>query len=104
MTGGGDLAVSNLTVRNAPGEGIALVVPAARLGTVRAVDVQRRSRRNRGHGVLVNDEEDPRTSRTSMAIRSSSDPDGSAASVDVTVLGCRFVGNGFSVSIATACG
>ena len=48
-------------MRNAPGEGIALVVPAARLGTVRLWMFNVEAAGNRGHGVLVNDEEDPRT-------------------------------------------
>ena len=99
VASGADLAVSNLTVRNAPGEGIALIVPASRLGTVRLVDVQRRGRGEpRPRGAASNDEEDPRTFEDAITGEAEpARPDGSAASVDVTVLGCRFVGNGFGV-------
>ena len=84
---------------------MALVVPAARLGTVRLWMFNVEAAGNRGHGVLLNDEEDPRTFEdpiTGDPIQP--DPDGSAASVEVTVLGCRFVGNGFGLSTATGCG
>jgi hypothetical protein len=98
-TGGGDLAVSGLTIRNAPGEGLAVEVPPTLGGgTVRLwlfnVDVLG----NKGHGVLVNDQEDPTTAETPEGDPLPPNPNGSAASVEVTVLSSRFVGNGFSVS------
>lgn len=64
-TGGGDLSVSGLTIRNASGEGPAVEVPPTPGGgTVRVwlfnVDVLA----NRGRGVLVNDQEDPTLAET----------------------------------------
>lgn len=98
-TGGGDLAVSGLAIRNAPGEGLAVDVPPTLSGgTVRVwlfnVDIVG----NRGHGVLVNDQDDPTTAETPEGDPIPPDPNGSAASLDVTVLSSRFAGNGFSVS------
>ena len=88
-TGGGDLAVFNLTVRNAPEQGIAVEVPHFAAGTVHVslfdVDIVG----NKGHGVLVNDQDDPVTSAL--------DGD-SAASVDVSVVNTKFIRNGYSVS------
>ena len=48
---------------------------------------------NLGHGVLVNDQEDPSTVDGVQP-----NANGSAASVRVSVDNCRFVGNGYSVS------
>ena len=48
--------------------------------------------------MLLNDEEDPRTFEDRLReMPISPTPTDSAASVEVTVLGCRFVGNGFGV-------
>ncbi len=92
-SGGGDLAVSNLTVRNASGEGIAVDVPGDATGIVHVslfkVDIVD----NRGHGVLVNDQVDPSTTEGVQP-----DAGGSDASVDVSVVNCRFIRNGYSVS------
>jgi hypothetical protein len=92
-TGGGDLTVSHLTVRHAPGEGITVEVPPTATGTQRVslfhVDVVG----NRGHGVLVNDQLD---SSTQDGVQP--DARGSDASVTVLVINTRFIGNGFSVS------
>ncbi len=87
-TSGSDLSVSNLTVRNSQQEGIEVQVPAFATGTVHVALVNVSILDNLGHGVLINDQEDPLTT----------DPDGSAASVDVTVAASRFIGNGYSVS------
>ncbi len=92
-TGGGDLRVSNIVVRNAPGEGIAVEVPPSATGTIRVSLTNVEIIGNRGHGVLVNDQEDPSTQDDVQP-----DPAGSAASVEVTAIATRFAGNGFSVS------
>jgi hypothetical protein len=89
MTGGGDLTVVNLTVRNAPAEGLSIEVPSNATGTVRVRLADVTIANNAGHGVLINDQDDPTTPA----------PDGdSAASVDVSIVGTRFIGNGYSVS------
>ena len=96
-TGGGDLgdlAVNSLTVRNAPAEGIAILVPASATGTVRVslfnVDIIN----NAGHGILLNDQEDPSTPPEGTQPNAN----GSAASVDVSVVASRFIHNGYSLS------
>lgn len=92
-TGGGDLSVLGLTVRRAPGEGLDIEVPPTATGVVRVwlsgVDILD----NKGHGVLVNDQED---SSTTDGVQPNAN--GSAASVAVAVLNSRFLRNGFSVS------
>lgn len=96
-TGGGDLKVQGLKVRNSKGEGIDVEVPnplpAGHDMTVKVtlfnVDVVG----NRGHGVLINDQDDPSAPDGEPA------PDaGSPASLDVTVIGSNFIRNGYSVS------
>jgi len=61
VTGGGDLTLIALTVRNAPGEGVRVEVPASATGTLTvslsAVDIID----NASHGVLVNDQVNPDT-------------------------------------------
>ena len=92
-TAGGDFKVSNLTVRDAPGEGIAVEVPAGASGTLtvelRNVDITG----NRGHGVLVNDQVDPSTQDGVQP-----NPAGSDVSIVVIAHQSRFAGNGYSVS------
>ncbi len=88
-TGGGDLTVVNLTVRNAPAEGIAVEVPSSATGTVRVKLLDVAIIDNAGHGVLVNDQDDPATPEIEGE---------SAASIDVSVVGTRFIRNGYSVS------
>ena len=92
-TGGGDLEVSRLTVRDAPAEGIAVEVPSSATGTIHVSLFRVQILNNLGHGVLVNDQED-----SSAPEGQQPDPDGSAASVDVAVVNSRFIGNGFSVT------
>jgi hypothetical protein len=92
-TGGGDLAVSRLTVRDAPAEGIAVEVPPSATGTLRVSLFRVEIRGNRGHGVLVNDQED-----SSAPEGVQPNANGSAASVDVSVVNSVFAGNGYSVS------
>jgi hypothetical protein len=90
----GHLIVTHLTVRNAPGDGIAILVPVSATGVVRIglhnVDVVN----NAGHGVLINDQEDSSTPEEGIQPNAN----GSAASVDVSILGSRFIHNGYSVS------
>ena len=93
VTGGGDLAVAHLTVRNAPAEGITVEVPGTATGTVSVSLFHVAILGNRGHGVLVNDQVD---STTQEGVQPN--PNGSDASVTVSVVNTRFVGNGFSVS------
>jgi hypothetical protein len=85
----GDLTVLNLTVQNAGGEGITYKVDGGATGTIRIVLFNVTVRNNRGHGVWIADQLD------------NSAPDGqqppaagSDASLDVTVMGSRFVNNG----------
>jgi len=92
-TGGGDLAVARLGVRNGPAEGITVEVPPAASGTIHVSLFRVEILNNLGHGVLINDQED-----SSAPEGQQPDPDGSAASVDVAVVNSRFVGNGFSVT------
>lgn len=88
-TGGGDLSVFNLTVRNAPAEGISVEVPHFATGTVHVWLADVSIIDNDGHGVRVNDQDDPATA----ILDGDSD-----ASVDVSVVGSRFIHNGYSVS------
>lgn len=86
--GGGDLAVRDLVVADAPGYGILVDVPAARTGTQR-VDFDAVTIRDNGlHGVLINDQteylNDPNS--TSEA--------GSAAGLVVTLTRSLIAGNG----------
>ena len=88
-TGGGDLAIRNLTVRNAPAEGISVDVPVGAQGTIHVSLFKVDILNNDGHGLLVDDQDDPETPAV--------DGD-SPASVDVTLANCQFVRNGYSVS------
>jgi hypothetical protein len=78
-----------LTARDAPGSGIAVDIPNAATGTVRVPLDQVDILENAGHGVLVDDQDDPSTGTL--------DGD-SNASVDVQVDQCQFIQNGFSAS------
>lgn len=88
-TGGGDLSISHLTVRHSPAEGISVDVPAGAVGTIRVSLFKVDILNNDGHGVLVDDQDDPETPAV--------DGD-SPASVEVTLANCEFVHNGYSVS------
>jgi hypothetical protein len=88
-TGGGDLAVFDLTVRNAPAEGIAVDVPHFATGTIHVLLFDVDIIDNDGHGVLVDDQDDP----TTVVLDGDSD-----ASVHVSVVNTRFIRNGFSVT------
>lgn len=89
VTGGGHLRVSDLLVRNAPAEGIHVEVPDNATGTIQLVFSGVEIAGNGGHGLLVNDQDDP------------DDVDsegGSAASLAVTIIDSRFHDNGYTVS------
>jgi len=92
-TGGGDLTVIALTIRNAPGEGVRVEVPASATGTITVSLSDVHILANAGHGVLVNDQEDPSAPEGVQP-----NAKGSAASVAVVVTDSRFIGNGYSVS------
>ncbi|MGD9904624.1 MAG: hypothetical protein AB7U83_14255 [Vicinamibacterales bacterium] len=92
-TGGGDLAVSNLTVRGGPAEGLDVEVPPTATGVQRVWLFNVAVIDNLGHGVLVNDQVDP-----TAPDEGEPNPAGSAAGLEVTVLASRFLHNGFSVS------
>jgi hypothetical protein len=83
-TGGGDLSVSRLVVRNSPQEGISVLIPGSATGTVvvELNDVEIID--NAGHGIHIDDQED--------------DGSGSVASLDVRVTKSLFRDNGYSVS------
>lgn len=93
MTGGGDLAISRLAVRNAPAEGVLVEVPGGATGKVRVSLVDVDVTDNASFGVLVNDQVDP-----SPTDGVQPNQNGSAASIDVSVLNSRFIHNGYSVS------
>ena len=80
-TGGGDLTLIGLTVKNAGGQGVEVRVPATATGTV---DVSLQDVviiNNAGHGFMVDDQAND-----------------SPASVNVSVTDSRVIGNGYSVS------
>ena len=87
--------MNNFTVRNAPAEGIAVLVPGTATGIVRVSLFNVEINNNAGHGVLVNDQDD---STTPPEVNWQPIATGSAAAVEVSVVGSRFIHNGFSVS------
>lgn len=93
FTGGGDVRIGSLTVKNAAGEGIDVEVPAAATGTLKVSLINVTVADNKGHGVLVNDQVDQSTQDDVQP-----NAEGSAASVEVSVIGSKFERNGFSVS------
>lgn len=93
VTGGGDLSVEGLTVRNAPAEGISYQVPSNATGLIKVVLHDVSIEDNKGHGVLVNDQDHPETEDGVQP-----DSSGSEASLYVEVINTRFLRNGYSVS------
>ncbi len=93
FTGGGNLRISSLTVRNSAQEGIDVEVPSGATGTVEVTLVNVAIEDNKGHGVLVNDQVDQSAPENQQP-----PSEGSAASLDVTVIGSTFKRNGYSVS------
>jgi len=89
VSGGGDLSVSDLTVRNAPAEGITYAVPGGATGTLRIVLDNVTIQNNVGHGVWI------AVQVENSALEGVQPPDaGSDVSLDVTVIGSRFLDNG----------
>lgn len=91
--GGGDLRLSSLTVENAADEGIDVEVPSAATGSIKVTLLGVSVSGSKGHGVLVNDQVDPSTQDGVQP-----NAEGSAASVEVNVIGGKFERNGYSVS------
>jgi hypothetical protein len=91
LAGGGDVAIRDVTVREAPGVGIAVLVPASAMGTVAVTLDDVHALDNGLHGVLINDQteylDDPAS--TSSA--------GSPAALRVRVARSSFERNGFAV-------
>lgn len=83
----GDLSVTGLTIQNAPAEGLTYELPSNATGTKRVSLVGVSLIGNGGHGALIDDQEDP---------EDTSNPNGSAASLDVSVQHSSFEDNGFS--------
>jgi hypothetical protein len=95
--GGGDLSVTLLTIKNAPKEGLTYEVPPTADGTKKVVLTGVNIKGNTGHGVLINDQEDPEdTGDPDNGIHGNSN--GSDAALDVWVTASNFEDNGFSVS------
>lgn len=92
-TGGANLTIADLTIQNAPAEGIDVEIPAEATGTIRFALSGVTIRDNKGHGVLLNDQVHPETEDGVQPIA-----EGSAASLYVEVTGTSFLGNGYSVS------
>jgi len=97
-TGGGDLEIADVTLQNAPGHGAVIQVPeSSEEGTTQSVVLRHvRAIDNEGHGVEINDQEDPDDAGDPDAdpqVRGNSN--GSDASLEVVVIGSSFVGNGF---------
>jgi hypothetical protein len=102
--GGGNLTVLSLAVKNAPGEGIAYYVPGGAEGTVRISLLNVEISGNGSHGMLINDQLDPSVPEDENGdpIPPGPNPNGSDATVDVTVLGSRFSGNGNTEGVSVS--
>lgn len=93
-TGGGDLEVSGVTFRDAPGHGMIVQVPPTASGTQKVVLRDVSALDNLGHGVEINDQEDPDDAGDpDNGVRGNSN--GSDASLEVIVTHSTFAGNGF---------
>jgi hypothetical protein len=91
VDGGGDLAIRDLAVSNAPGTGLTVKIPAGATGVL-TIELDRFiSRDNQLHGTLINDQtfyfDDPESPL----------PDGSDAGLVVRVTASRFERNGFGL-------
>ncbi len=95
--GGGNLSVALLTIKNSAQEGLTYEVPTDGTGTKKVVLTGVQIKGNAGHGVLINDQEDPDdTGDPDNGIHGNSN--GSDAALDVWVTASNFEDNGFSVS------
>jgi hypothetical protein len=92
-TGGGDISLRRLAVRNAPAEGVHVEIPGTATGTIQISLVGLEVVGNGGHGVLINDQVDPSTQDGVQP-----KANGSAASLAVTVSDSKFLRNGYTVS------
>lgn len=88
VTGGGDLAVQQLTLRGATGTGMTVAIPAEAAGTIRLAYRDVRFEGNASHGLLINDQAEYFSNEFSES------EEGSAASVDVEITNSAFVSNG----------
>jgi hypothetical protein len=102
--GGGHLTVLSLAVKNAPGEGIAYYVPGDAKGTLRISLLNVEISGNGSHGVLINDQLDPSVPEDENGdpLPPGPNPNGSDATVEVTVLGSRFSGNGNTEGVSVS--
>ncbi len=91
--GGGNLTLEALTVQNAPDHGIVVEVPATATGTIRVALSNVQSLGNAGHGVWIDDQVEPATQDGVQP-----NGEGSAASLEVTLVDVRIANNGYSVS------
>ncbi len=87
--GGGDLTISRLTVRNAPGVGIKILVPSTKTGIVSVTLDNVIMRSNGEQGALINDQSGYLIDPESVS------SDGSEAGLRVRVKGSSFLDNGF---------
>ncbi|MBA2706207.1 MAG: hypothetical protein H0U59_00180 [Gemmatimonadaceae bacterium] len=88
ISGGGDLVINDFTVRNAPGVGMAVLIPSDATGIVSVTLDEVVARGNGLHGVLINDQTGYLTDPESTS------PAGSDASLRVRVNRTTFEGNG----------
>ena len=95
--GGGNLSVALLTIRNAPGQGLTYQVPSGATGTKKVTLTAVKVLGNDGHGVLVNDQDFPEDAgNPDVEPIELPNPAGSAASLDVRIIGSDISGNGFA--------
>jgi hypothetical protein len=96
--GGGDLALTGLTIENAPGYGVQVEVPAGSNG-VQSLSLDRVTVRGAGfHGVLMNDQATPLLSpnpEDGDVTEPADAQDGSGASLEVRITHSTFENNGF---------
>ena len=98
-TGGGDLTVRGLAVKDAPGNGISVEIPEASMGVKKFSLIDVDIIGNGGHGVVINDQTFPEEAGNPDASPPiPPNPLGSAASVHVVVLASTFKGNGYGAS------
>ncbi len=88
ISGGGDVTINDLTVRNAPGVGIAVLIPSDATGTVDVTLNEVVALGNGLHGIFINDQTGYLTDPESTS------PDGSDASVSVRITRSRIEDNG----------
>ena len=95
-SGGGDLSIRSLKVKDAPDNGISIEIPSGSAGTKRFSLIDVEIIDNSGHGVVINDQTFPEEAGNPDASPPiPPNPAGSAASLHVTVIASKFEGNGF---------